>query len=186
MIKNILFILHIFFSLTAFSQYAYKDTTIYPPPKQIAKIESHRVVGFGWSVLKVANPAVALINEGGRYQFGYTSQWAFMVGNSSRTKIFAEYSYIPARFIPHIFHAGTSLDIVAVVDSGLVFDFAFGFTPGIGLFADFQDYGISAEYAIWFEITRFSRLFVRYRFNFWVTNKSIGFQDFAAGLSVPF
>lgn len=183
------YFLNIFFCFSftsSFAQYAYKDTTTFPPPKQIARIESHRVVGFGWSVLKVANPAVALINEGGRYQFGYTSQWAFMVGNSSKTKIFAEYSYIPARFIPHIFHAGTSLDILAVVDSGLVFDFAFGFTPGVGLFADFQDYGVSAEYALWFEITRFSRFFVRYRFNFWITNKSIGYQDFAAGLSIPF
>lgn len=184
--KMILCLFIVLGSATAEAQYAYPDSVRYEKPKEIIRIQSHTLTSVVWSVISVANPAFALINEGGAYQFGYTSQWAFMIGQKNRTKVFAEYSYIPERFIPHIFHLGTALDVVAATDSGLVFDVSIGFTPGVALFADFKDYGISAEYAVWIEAMRYSRFFVRYRFNFWITNASIGYQDFAAGLSMPF
>lgn len=169
-----------------FAQYAYPDTVKIEKPKEIVRVESHNLTSTIWAVVRVANPALALINEGGNYQFGYTSQWGFMVGRKNQTKIFAEYTYVPARFIPHIFHLGGAMDIVAATDSSLVFDYSIGFAPGIAFFADFKDYGVSAEYAIWFEPMRYSRFFVRYRFNFWISNASIGYQDFALGLSMPF
>ena len=184
--KSVLGILFLLWSSVLMAQFAYRDTLQNKKPKEIVRLESHKIAGFGWSVVRVANPAFALINEGGAYQFGYTSQWAFMVGKKNQAKIFAEYSYIPERFIPHIFRMGGALDIIAATDSGLIFDYSFGFTPGVALFADFKDYGISAEYALWLELMRYSRFFVRYRFNFWISNASIGYQDFAIGLSMPF
>ena len=41
MMKYFLNIFFCFSFTSSFAQYAYKDTTTFPPPKQIARIESH-------------------------------------------------------------------------------------------------------------------------------------------------
>ncbi len=167
------------------AQFPYPDTVTNKPPAVILQLKSNKVAAFTWTFIRAANPGFALINEGGVYQQGYTSQWGYMVGKTGNTKLFAEYTYVPDRFIPHIFHTGVLLDIVTYVDQGLIFNYRYGFTPGIGLYSDFKDYGLSLEYAAWYEVIQFTRLYARYRFNFWVSQPSIGFQDFAFGIGLP-
>lgn len=170
---------------SAYGQFPYPDTATAPLPEKIIEMKSHRLAQFTWSAIRAANPSFALINEGGVYQIGYSSQWAYMVGKTGNVKVFGEYTWVPERFIPHLFHAGIQTDIVTFVEPGLIFTNRYGFTPGIGLFTDFRDYGLSVEYAAWYDLIQYTRFFARYRFNFWISQSSIGYQDFAFGLGLP-
>lgn len=172
-------------STHGFAQYPYPDTTQHPVDPSLFSIKSNEIASTIWSLVRIANPSFALVNEGGLYQPGYTSQWSFMVGKTGKVKFFGEYSFLPDRFIRHLFHVGVLYDIVTFEEQGLIFDSRYGFTPGIGFFADFKDYGLSAEYAVWYEVMQYTRVFVRYRFNFWISQPGIGFQDFALGLALP-
>ncbi len=158
-----------------------------PAAAQGRPLTKPRAAALAFKAVQAFLPGIVVQNEAGSYLVGMTREWPFAFGASGRHLIGVEYTYLPARRLGHLVHLGYKFDIPLSFDTtAVIFDGGIGVQPGLTMFTDFGDYGFAPEVSIFYSLfKRGPRAYARYRFNVWVSQPALGFQDLSAGLSLP-